>query len=259
MDILDKNELQNFLDYVPAIRQNAADWSLVELSLNENAQQDIMFLAKKLQDFFTRRRGKIYVGNDEELIALANTGKALPPEKLANQISEILPRYSCTVETSGVTKNGLRKMEIKLQKMSEKQKAKKIKPPPLMSDIRSSRFGNILMVADDDLFMRSLVKKALMSYGPVFEAGDALEAIDIYKKQLPDILFLDIHMPGGSGIEVLREITKFDYRSHVIMLSADSVKDNIINAMNHGAKGFVAKPFTKDKLVVQVKKCPFIT
>lgn len=257
MDILDKNDLKNFLDFIPGIRQNSRDWRLVELSLTENAQQDIMFLAKKLQDFFTKRKGKIYVGNDEELIAVARTGPALAPEKLAAQIAEVLPRYSCRVETSGLTESGLKKIEIKLEKM--KEKAQTVKPPPLMSDIRSSRFGNVLMVADDDMFMRSLVKKALTSYGPVIEASDALETMDLYKRQLPDILFLDIHMPGGSGIEVLREITKYDARAHIIMLSADSVKDNVVNAMNHGAKGFVVKPFTKEKLIAQIKKCPYIS
>ena len=63
-------------------------------------------------------------------------------------------------------------------------------------------------------------------------------------------------MPGKSGIDILEEILMFDQTAFIVMLSADTAKDNVLETRKLGAKGFVAKPFTKEKLVDMLQKCP---
>jgi two-component system chemotaxis response regulator CheY len=123
---------------------------------------------------------------------------------------------------------------------------------------RKNRAENIVMVADDDMFMRSLVHKNFKDRAQIIEHGDAGTIVESYLEMLPDILFLDIHLPGGSGVEILSELTSFDDTAHVIIISSDSVKDNVLEARKLGAKGFVAKPFTPEKLDACYEKCPTI-
>ena len=83
-------------------------------------------------------------------------------------------------------------------------------------------------------------------------------AVDTYLLELPDIVFLDIHMPGGSGLNALAEILLFDPTAHVVMLSADRVEATILDAKKFGAKGYVAKPFTPEKLIACYNKTPTV-
>ena len=123
---------------------------------------------------------------------------------------------------------------------------------------RQQRQDNIILIADDDLLIRSMLKKSLGSYGDVTVLEDGTEVVDVYLKILPDILFLDIHLPGQSGFDILDEILMFDQDAYVVMLSSDSDKDNVLNTRKMGAKGFLAKPFTKEKLEESLWKCPTI-
>ncbi|OFW87090.1 MAG: hypothetical protein A3J37_05440 [Alphaproteobacteria bacterium RIFCSPHIGHO2_12_FULL_45_9] len=123
---------------------------------------------------------------------------------------------------------------------------------------RKARVEKIILIADDDMYMRMLIKKGIGSHYTVQEVIHGSEIVAAYKKYLPDILFLDIHMPGKDGLENLEAILTYDPQAYIIMLSSDSSPENVIWTTKHGAKGFIAKPFAKDKLVEYVKKCPTI-
>ena len=90
-------------------------------------------------------------------------------------------------------------------------------------------------------------------------AKNGEDAIRLYIEHAPDVVFLDIHLPGLNGQETLRAIRKIDPKSCVFMLSVDTVKENIVNANKDGATGFLKKPFSKERLMVAVKKSPHIT
>jgi two-component system chemotaxis response regulator CheY len=92
---------------------------------------------------------------------------------------------------------------------------------------------------------------------PEFENTDNTVETDLEKPL--DIVFLDIHLPGGSGIDILVDILSFDDSAYVILISGDSIKDKIMNGKKFGAKGFIAKPFTKEKLESFYEKCPTIS
>lgn len=116
--------------------------------------------------------------------------------------------------------------------------------------------GKKILVADDDFFMRAQAKIALQELGEVIEAESGDQAITLYKEHKPEVLLLDIHMPKQGGKDVLRDVLKFDPRAYVVMFSADANEQNVQQARFAGAKGFVAKPFTKQNLLKYVMACP---
>lgn len=65
----------------------------------------------------------------------------------------------------------------------------------------------------------------------------------------PDIVTLDITMPGMDGVECLNQISKLDKKPNVVMITALGRQDKVIEAFNSGAKGFIVKPFKEDNVV----------
>lgn len=127
-----------------------------------------------------------------------------------------------------------------------------------IQDRRGARDATDIMVVEDDTFSRELIGKTLNKQFSVCLTGDGESALMHYVKKVPSILFLDIDLPDMNGHEVLQTLLQIDPSAYVIMLSANSDKTNILKAMNSGAKGFVTKPFTKDKLIQYIEKSPFI-
>ena len=88
------------------------------------------------------------------------------------------------------------------------------------------------------------------------EASDVDEARQSIEALSPDIVFLDIHLPDISGIELLKEILAVDPRACVIMISADSVRSNVLETKAIGAKWFLTKPVTQEKIAEALRKSP---
>lgn len=114
-----------------------------------------------------------------------------------------------------------------------------------------------IMIVDDAMFMRKTIRNALESagYSSIVEAEDGETAIGIYQKEMPDLMLLDITMPGKSGIEVLEEIMRIHPEGKVVMCSAIGQEMMIQKAILAGAKEFIVKPFKKEELQRIVKYC----
>jgi two-component system chemotaxis response regulator CheY len=110
----------------------------------------------------------------------------------------------------------------------------------------SSRNAKILVV-DDALFMRTILKDILSSNGftNIAEAGDGAAAIDSYKKSRPDLVTMDINMPGTDGIQALKSIMAHDPTAKVIMVTSVEQKQIVQDAIKMGAKDYVVKPFDR--------------
>lgn len=116
-----------------------------------------------------------------------------------------------------------------------------------------------IMVVEDDAFSQKLVQGALRSnYNNLTMTADGQGAIMTYVSKAPDVLFLDIGLPDIDGHAVLERIFKIDPGAYVVMFSGNGNKENIMRALQLGAKGFVGKPFTKDKLLQYIERSPFI-
>lgn len=113
-----------------------------------------------------------------------------------------------------------------------------------------------VLVVDDAAFMRLTLKTMLEKNGfeVVGEAENGCKAIQMYKMLNPEIVTMDITMPDMDGVEALTEIIKFDSKANVIMLSAMGQESKIREAVIHGAKGFIVKPFKEEYLLKALSK-----
>ncbi len=109
-----------------------------------------------------------------------------------------------------------------------------------------------VLVVDDEPRLRAFVEiKLRLSGYEVIMAASGQEALDLVQSENPDIMLLDIIMPGMNGFEVLRRLHTFR-ELPVIALSANP--DTANEAMSLGANAFIAKPFDPDELVRKIRE-----
>ena len=114
-----------------------------------------------------------------------------------------------------------------------------------------------ILVVDDARFMRVMLKEILVSTIPsvnVVEAADTSSAIDMYKKVKPDLVTMDMNLPGTDGITCMKDILKINPRAKVLMVSAVDQTQVMEKAMNSGALGYINKPFNKLGVISKVKE-----
>lgn len=115
--------------------------------------------------------------------------------------------------------------------------------------------GAKILVVDDSAFARQIVRNALNRQGfrQVIEAEDGEEGLRKYEKEKPDVVLLDVIMPGLHGNEVLKKILNMNENAKVIMLSAVG-QEKIMNICNKlGSVGYIVKPFEDEQLVDTVR------
>ncbi|MBU1913301.1 MAG: response regulator [Candidatus Omnitrophica bacterium] len=106
-----------------------------------------------------------------------------------------------------------------------------------------------LLIIDDDLATGDFLRSFFTQKGyKVFVANDGEQGLSIVKEKKPDIILLDIKMPGFSGLEVLQKIKEIDKNAKVIMMTAVSEDLIIEMAMKYGAIGYITKPFSLECL-----------
>lgn len=98
-----------------------------------------------------------------------------------------------------------------------------------------------ILVVDDEVYIRDLCAHALQQYR-VIQAGSCDEAIRIYEREHIDLVLSDITMPGGSGIDLLKQIKTFDPNATVIIMTGFVDKDTILNALKEDADDYINKP-----------------
>ena len=118
---------------------------------------------------------------------------------------------------------------------------------------RSNREGIAALVIDDDDFTRKLIASSIEQEYPAESAQNGFTGINAHIKMAPDITFLDIEMPDINGQVVLEKILKIDPNAFVVMLSSHKDQQNVMKAVQTGAKGFIGKPFKKEKLFKYLK------
>ena len=110
----------------------------------------------------------------------------------------------------------------------------------------------ILVVEDEDR-MRKLIKDYLIRWGySVVESGDGLEALEIFKREQPDLIVLDIMIPGIEGYEVADEIKRVS-NVPIIMLTAKSEEYDEINGFKFGCDDYIKKPFSPKILMARIE------
>ena len=113
-----------------------------------------------------------------------------------------------------------------------------------------------ILVADDAAIMRLMLRNILSGagYNVVGEASDGREAVRRYQELMPDLVTMDITMPGMNGIEAVKSIKNIDPSAKIIMCSAMGQKSMVLEAIEAGAINFIVKPFDEPKVKEAVEK-----
>jgi two-component system, chemotaxis family, chemotaxis protein CheY len=111
------------------------------------------------------------------------------------------------------------------------------------------------LVVDDSVFARKNLAKMVESFGGKIagEAGDGCTAITEYDRVQPDIVLMDITMPQMEGIEAADRIIRQHPEARVVMVSSVGYQENIVAALQKGARHFVQKPVKPEVLYEVIK------
>jgi two-component system, chemotaxis family, chemotaxis protein CheY len=112
-----------------------------------------------------------------------------------------------------------------------------------------------VLLVEDDPVTRWIARTGLKNDCHLATAQDSASALRMYHDYRPDIVFLDISLPGESGRDVLARLLKTDPGAYVVMFSSHDGVDNIVALMVMGARGFIAKPFDREKLLYYIDQC----
>ncbi len=112
-----------------------------------------------------------------------------------------------------------------------------------------------ILIVDDQFGIRILLNEVFSKEGyQTFQAANGVQALDIVTKQRPDLVLLDMKIPGMDGIEILKRMKVIDPDIRVIIMTAYGELDMIQKAKNLGAITHFAKPFDIDDIREAVRK-----
>jgi len=111
-----------------------------------------------------------------------------------------------------------------------------------------------VMVLEDDKETNDLMCTTLKNFfAEVYSALDGDTALELYEKYQPDIIFVDIILPGKSGLEIAREIREINPKQMIVIVSASDDMGNISEAVKIGVNNFIRKPINTDKMIDVLK------
>jgi two-component system chemotaxis response regulator CheY len=113
-----------------------------------------------------------------------------------------------------------------------------------------------VLICDDSIVMRKMINDILSRNGfnVVGQAKNGVEAVDLYSKLQPDLVTMDIIMPGEPGVEIVKKIVTIDSKARIMMVTGLSQKNLVLQAMENGAREFVVKPFEESALLEAAAK-----
>jgi DNA-binding NarL/FixJ family response regulator len=112
-----------------------------------------------------------------------------------------------------------------------------------------------VVLVDDHAMFRTGVKAELAPYVDVVgEAGDVESAVAVIQAAVPDVVLLDVHLPGGGGTEVLRQVAPRLPDVRFLALSVSDTAEDVIAVIRGGARGYVTKNITGEELVDALRR-----
>ena len=113
-----------------------------------------------------------------------------------------------------------------------------------------------VLIVDDELAIRDMLRMALeIAEYRCIEAENIQQAYALVVDERPDIILLDWMLPGGSGLELLRRLKRDESTQEVpvIMLTAKTTEDNVIQGLDVGADDYITKPFAPRELIARIR------
>jgi len=113
-----------------------------------------------------------------------------------------------------------------------------------------------IMLVDDSRTIRNIQKKILIEIGytDIQEAGDGVEALNLYKESKPDLMLVDWNMPNMNGLTLIQTIRQMDKAIPLIMCTTEAEKSRVLEAVKAGVNNYVVKPFTAETLSEKINQ-----
>jgi two-component system alkaline phosphatase synthesis response regulator PhoP len=111
----------------------------------------------------------------------------------------------------------------------------------------------ILLTEDDPLMLEALGELLRLEGFEVVEARDGERALKLWNEERPDLVCLDIMMPGMDGYEVCRKFREKDSRTPILFLSAKSEERDVVAGLELGADDFIRKPFSAGEVMARIR------
>jgi two-component system chemotaxis response regulator CheY len=114
--------------------------------------------------------------------------------------------------------------------------------------------GISALIVDDSSVMRKIVERSLRQAGinlsHVFEAGNGAEALGLLVETRVDLILCDINMPVMDGLEFVKQLSALESAKGVpvVMITTEGSEAHVVQALSHGARGYIRKPFTTDQV-----------
>ncbi|WP_411267717.1 response regulator [Parenemella sanctibonifatiensis] len=118
-----------------------------------------------------------------------------------------------------------------------------------MSHSKHDGRRRVVLVDDHEMFRAGVRHEIGTRVQVVGQAGDVDEALSVIKEQQPDVVLLDVHLPGGGGQEVLRQLGTDAPDIKCLALSVSDAAEDVIGCIRAGARGYVTKTISGDELV----------
>src|SRR3990172_8427122 len=113
---------------------------------------------------------------------------------------------------------------------------------------------NLILLVDDDPVFTQFTQKILSEKGmKVVTAFNKAEGLDLFEKHRPDCVILDIFLPDGSGVDLIKPVRAIDSKVPIIMVSGQNEVDEVVRAMKDGANDYIKKPFQGDELFLKIQ------
>ncbi len=112
---------------------------------------------------------------------------------------------------------------------------------------------HVLIIEDDPVIRRSVTQGLVEAGYDCSAADDAVQGLELVRQQHPDLILLDVMLPGRSGVELLKDIRDQGCPVPVIMLTARGAVEDRINGLTAGADDYVVKPFSFLELMARIE------
>ena len=110
-----------------------------------------------------------------------------------------------------------------------------------------------ILLAEDESALGTIIKESLETRGfEVVFCADGVQALELYRKQRPEVMVLDVMMPKKDGFTLAEEIRESDRDTPIIFLTSKSRPEDVVEGFGHGGNDYLKKPFSMEELIVRI-------